>query len=69
MFLPAQAGVLDIDSILRLDECQSVFTPHLEQTGFGLVEHARTLLLSQFQFLLTGQYSGDYADFREELLK
>ena len=69
MFLPKQAGVLTVDSVLRLDECQSVFTPHLEHSGYGLTEHVRNLLRSQLQCLLTGEYSGDFADYREELLK
>lgn len=69
MFLPKQAGLLDVDSILRLDECQSVFTARLEHSGFGLKEPIRDLLHSQLHCLLTGEYSGDFADYREELLK
>ena len=69
MFLPKQSGLLEVDSVLRLDECQSVFTPHLEHSGFGLKEPIRSLLLSQLHCLLTGEYSGDFADYREELLK
>jgi len=36
MFLPARVGLLDVDSLLRLDELQSVFTPHLEASEFSL---------------------------------
>lgn len=36
MFLPQKAGLFQVDSLLRLDEMQSVFTPHLEPTQYSL---------------------------------
>jgi hypothetical protein len=36
MFLPKLSGTLEIDSLLRLDEMQSVFVPHLKPTDASL---------------------------------
>lgn len=35
-FLPKHTGLFQVDSLLRFDECQSVFTAHLKPTGFAL---------------------------------
>jgi hypothetical protein len=36
MFLPEKAGVFEMDSMLRLDEVQSIFVPQLEARQFCL---------------------------------
>jgi hypothetical protein len=67
MFLPKSAGLLEIDSLLRLDELQSVFTPHLDPTQFALGDSVARILKEQFKYLLTGAISHDYAYLREAL--
>lgn len=68
MFLPRHAGLFAVDSILRLDECQSVFTKQLTHSGFALTEDLKRLLQSQLAFMLTGEYTGDYQVYRELIL-
>lgn len=68
MFLPQQAGVFEVDSMLRLDEAQSVFVPHLEATQFSLADEVANILLNQINFLLTGAGPNDYTELREVLL-
>ncbi|MGD9851186.1 MAG: hypothetical protein AB7T38_07955 [Nitrospirales bacterium] len=69
MFLPRRAGLFQVDSLLRLDELQSVFTPHLESTPYALVNEVANILREQIQFLLTGEGPSDYTLLREELLR
>jgi hypothetical protein len=69
MFLPQQAGVFDVDSMLRLDEAQSVFVPQLEATLFCLADDVANVLRHQINFLLTGAGPNDYTDLRELLLR
>lgn len=69
MFLPALAGVFEVDSLLRLDEVQSVFTPHLDARQFSLSEDVARLLRQQLTFLITGDAPDEYAEIRELLLK
>lgn len=69
MFLPKKAGLFEVDSLLRLDELQSVFTPHLNPTKFALGDDAATVLRDQIQLLLTGQGPNQYTLLREELLR
>jgi hypothetical protein len=68
MFLPKRTGLFAVDSLLRFDECQSVFTPHLTPTRFAFNEDLRELIRSQFAFLLTNEYGGAYQLYREALL-
>jgi hypothetical protein len=67
-FLPKRPGVLEVDSILRLDELQSVFTPHLEPRQVALADEVAEVLKYQFQFLWTGFGPSDYTDLRELVL-
>jgi hypothetical protein len=69
MFLPKKAGLFDVDSLLRLDELQSVFTPHLNPTKFALADDVSNILRDQIQFLLTGKGPNEYTLLREELLR
>lgn len=68
MFLPKKSEVIPVDSLLRLDECQSVFTPHLEPQQYALGENLKQLLRQQLQYLFTDVYVGEYAQLRELLL-
>jgi hypothetical protein len=68
LFLPQQAGVFDVDSMLRLDETQSVFVPHLQATQFCLADDVANVLRHQINFLLTRTGPNDYTELREVLL-
>ncbi len=68
LFLPKKAGVLPVDSILRLDEFQSVFTPHLEATQSALGDPLCQLLREQLRFLIGDEGPSEYTLLREELL-
>jgi len=68
MFLPQQAGVFDVDSMLRLDEAQSVFVPHLRAKQFCLSEEVANLLRQQINYLLTGAGPNNYTELREIFL-
>ncbi len=70
MFLPQSPGVFEGDGMVRLDQMQSVFAPHLEPTQFSLVPDLRDVLKDQLRAVLLGDsHYGIYADLREELLK
>jgi hypothetical protein len=69
MFLPQKSGLLQVDSLLRLDEMQSVFTPHLVPLHFALSKDASDILRDQLSFLLTGKGPNDYTELRELILK
>lgn len=68
MFLPAQAGVFSVDSMLRLDETQSVFVPHLDPRQFCLGDEVVALLRHQLAFLHTGLGPNEYTELREFLM-
>ena len=68
MFLPEKAGVFAVDSMLRLDETQSVFVPHLDAKQFSLGDEPATVLRHQLAFLQTGIGPNEYTDLREFLL-
>lgn len=68
MFLPEKAGVLAVDSMLRLDEAQSVFVPHLDPKEFCLSDEVATILRHQLVFLQTGVGPNEYTELREVLL-
>lgn len=69
MFIPARPGFVEIDSLLRLDELQSVFTPNLDPTQLALGDEVADILRGQLQFLLTGAGPTSYTELRELLLK
>jgi hypothetical protein len=69
MFIPACPGFVDVDSLLRLDEFQSVFTPNLDPTQLALGDEVAGILRGQLQFLLTGKGPTAYTELRELLLK
>jgi hypothetical protein len=69
LFLPKKGGLLDVDSILRLDELQSVFTPHLDATQFALGDGVNSVLMGQWKFLVAGVGPSDYTELRELILK
>lgn len=68
MFLPRLPGIFEVDSLLRLDEVQSVFTPHLDARRFALSDDVTAILRQQLNFLMTGEISTEYAELRELLL-
>jgi hypothetical protein len=68
MFLPQKPGLLDVDSLLRLDELQSVFTPHLEPTQYCLGEETLEVLRGQLAFLSADVRPSNYTELRELLL-
>ena|SRR2546430_669890 len=68
LFLPRQPGVFDVDSVLRLDELQSVFTPHLDPQRVALDNEVAEILRFQFEFLWTGFGPSKYTELRELLL-
>jgi hypothetical protein len=69
MFLPKKTGILDVDSMLRLDEVQSVFIPQLAPTQFCLSEDVAAVLKNQLIFLITCEGPNEYTELRELLLK
>jgi hypothetical protein len=69
VFLPKKAGLLAVDSMLRLDELQSVFTPHLQASQFALSSDLCSVLRDQFQFLVTGHGPNSFTELREMVLK
>jgi hypothetical protein len=69
LFLPKKPGVLDVDSILRLDELQSVFTPHLQASQVALGDELCAILKDQVQFLITQAGPNSYTELREMILK
>jgi hypothetical protein len=69
LFLPARPGLLEVDSLLRLDELQSVFAPNLEPTQLALGDDLAPVLRGQLQYLLSGAGPSVYTELRELLLK
>lgn len=67
LFLPKRAGLFEVDSIVRLDECQSVFTNHLKPADFRLNPQIRDLLQSQFLYLFDRAKGGKYTECKEFL--
>ena len=68
MFLPEHAGVFAVDSLLRLDEVQSIFVPHLEARQFCLGDDVTGILRHQLAFLQTGIGPNEYTELREVLM-
>jgi hypothetical protein len=70
VFLPQQPACLESDGLLRLDQLQSVFVPHLEPTQYCLGDEVVDLVKEQLRYLLTGdQTPSNYTELRETLLK
>jgi len=68
MFLPEKAGLFAVDSMLRLDEAQSVFVPHLDARQFCLGDEVAAVLRHQLAFLQTGIGPNEYTELREFLM-
>jgi hypothetical protein len=68
MFLPEQAGVFEMGSMLRLDEVQSVFVPQLEARQFCLGDEVASVFRHQLAFLQTGMGPNPYTELREVLM-
>jgi hypothetical protein len=60
MFLPEKAGLFEVDSVLKLDECQSVFTPHLQPIQYALGKDLQDLLSWQLRLLFFGEVVQTY---------
>jgi hypothetical protein len=58
-------GPIQRDSILRLDELQSVAINNLEHTGFRLAADIEAVLRSQAAFFLTGTGGDEFVGYRE----
>jgi hypothetical protein len=69
LFLPKAPGVLEVDSFLRLDELQSVFTPHLQPAQTTLGDELNEILRDQLQFLIAGKGPNEYTKLREMILQ
>jgi hypothetical protein len=69
LFLPKAPGLLEVDSVARLDELQSVFTPHLDATQYALGDEVQQLLRGQIQLFVANVGPSFYTELREELLK
>jgi hypothetical protein len=69
IFLAKKPGLLEVDSIARLDELQSVFTPHLDPTQFALGDEMGKILDAQLNFFFASVGPNYYTELRELLLK
>jgi hypothetical protein len=69
MFLPKTPGVLEVDSLLRLDEVQSVFLSHLDPTNCSLGDEVVDALKGQTQIIFGIRESNYYTILREEMLQ
>jgi hypothetical protein len=65
-FLPA-GGPLSLDSILRLDELQSVAINNLERTDSCLSDELKAIFRSQVGFFMSGIGGEDFLGYRELL--
>src|SRR5258708_11510554 len=65
MFLPKYKDALTVDSLARLDECQSVSINSLRPLGVSLSGPVKSLLRSQLLCLMGDLYEGDYHVYRE----
>lgn len=69
VFLPKYKDALKVDSLMRLDECQSVAVNALRPAGVTLTDGVKSLLRSQLIYLIANQYDGDYHVYRECIKK
>jgi hypothetical protein len=63
----AAGGPLTEDSLVRLDEVQSVAIQNLEHTGFSLSPEALAFFRSQVSFFMSGSDGGDFTGYRDLL--
>jgi hypothetical protein len=68
LFLP-KGGPLMVDSLVRLDEIQSVTESQLNPTGFGLAKEVHDIFRSQVSFFLSGLSGKEFTDWASELRK
>jgi len=66
LFLP-KGGPLVMDSLLRLDEIQSVVVQNLVHTGYSLAPEALSVFRSQVGFYMGGNVGGEFQDYRDLL--
>jgi hypothetical protein len=66
LFVP-KGGPMTLDSLVRLDELQSVAIQHLEPTGYTLSPEALTAFRSQVSLFMGGPDGGDFAGYRSLL--
>jgi hypothetical protein len=63
----AKSGPLTKDSLVRLDELQSVAIRHLQPTGFAFSKEALSLFRSQVSLFTGGSDGSEFATYRELL--
>jgi hypothetical protein len=68
MFLPKKTGILDVDSLLRLDEVQSVFTSHLQPLQYSIGDEGAEILRDQLQISVIGRTRRYFDEVRDALL-
>jgi hypothetical protein len=61
----AKGGPLTKDSLVRLDELQSIAIMHLQPTGFMLSPEALSLFRSQVSLFTGGSDGNEFADYRD----
>jgi len=62
-------GPLELDSLVRFDELQTVAESNLEPSGYTLNDELITILKSQLCFLLTGLAGEAFQEWASELKK
>ncbi|OIN95909.1 hypothetical protein AUJ66_07965 [Candidatus Desantisbacteria bacterium CG1_02_38_46] len=67
-FIPACAGGIK-NSFCRLDSIQACFWSHLEPCDLRLKDYVLQIFSGQLEYYTTGRYEGNYAYWREEILK
>ena len=66
LFVP-KGGPLTLDSLVRLDELQSIAIQHLEHTGYTLAPEALETFRSQVSYFIAGLDGGDFGEYRKLL--
>ena len=64
LFVP-KGGPMEYDSMVRLDELQSIAIQHLEHTGYSLSPEVLAMFKSQVGFYMADLDDGDYLAYRE----
>ncbi len=62
-----KGGPLEVDSLMRLDELQSVSINNLEPTGYALATDILAVARSQTAFFLSGSGGDDFISYRQLL--
>jgi hypothetical protein len=68
LYLPSHAGVLPVESYARIGEAQAVYEPHLDARDLKLSGDVLEILQDGLRFLVTQDYGGMLAAYREQLL-